>query len=459
MARWYSANVLQTNAGGRRLWQLSANGEGFAVQDETTLLASEPCPPLVVGKDWHTLFRRKLNIAWLPPDKVFFRAAQLPSSDPAEVASMIELQLEKLSPLPVTHIVWSVYLLPRPDDKPDALQTVVVIIASRSAVEEFLGQLSGEGFLADRLEAPGLEQFLAAKIKDEGVWIFAGAAGEPALVVWWYGGTIQNLTLVTLPDGPERGPQLKTQLEQIAWAGELEGWLPPPPLKVYLLSSAADSGFWESVLKEWGEYIEVMPPASPKELAALSARRCGSDTAGTSLLPPEFAARYHQQFVDRLWMRGLVTVVALYLLGVLFYFGMLYVFELKDTKVKQDLASMGVSYTNAQRDIAQIKILQTRGALKYAALDCWKAVAENLPDSMTMDSLFFQRGKLELHGSVNAENTEDVGTFNEALRSATDPNYHQILFSDVSPPSIQVRGAKGDWNFNCSLKEKEGETQ
>ena len=60
---------------------------------------------------------------------------------------------------------------------------------------------------------------------------------------------------------------------------------------------------------------------------------------------------------------------------------------------------------------------------------------------------------------VNAENTEDVGTFNEALRSATDPNYHQILFSDVSPPSIQVRGAKGDWNFNCSLKEKEGETQ
>jgi len=453
MARWYSANVLQTGAGGRRLWQLSANGDRFAVQDETTLLLTEPCPPLVVGKDWHTLFRGKLNIAWLPAEKVFFRAVQLPSSDPAEIASMVELQLEKLSPLPVTHIVWSIYLLPRLIEKPDTLQTVVVIVAARSAVEEFLGQVEGENFLPDRLEAPGLEQLLAVKINEEGVWIFAGASGEPALAVWCYGGTIQNLTLVTLSAGPERGPQLKTQLEQMAWAGELEGWLPPPPLVAHLVADPSESGFWEAVLKEWGEYIKIVPAASPKELAALSAQRCASGTANTSLLPPEFAARYHQQFVDRLWMRGLVGVVALYLLGVLFYFGMLYVFQLKDTKEKGYLASMGSSYTNYLRDVAQIGILETRGALKYAALDCWKAVAENLPDSMTVDTLFFQRGKLELRGTVTAESTQDVGTFNEALRGATDPNQHQTLFAEVSPPQIDVRSGKGDWSFNCTLKQ------
>jgi hypothetical protein len=456
MARWYSANVLQTNAGGRRLWHLSANSGHFAVQDETTLLLNEPCPPTVVGKDWHTLFRDKLNIAWLPADKVFFRAVQLPSSDAAEVASMVELQLEKLSPLPVTHIVWSLYLLPRLSDKPEALQVVIVIIAARSAVEEFLGQLEGEGFLPDRLEAPGLEQFLAAKINEEGVWIFAGAAGEPALVVWWYGATIQNLTLVTLSGGPERGPQLKTQLEQIAWAGELEGWL-TGPLKVHLLAAASEAGFWESVFKGWGEQIVIVPPASPKELAALSAGRCGSGAASTSLLPAESAARYHQQFVDRLWMRSLVTVVALYIMGVLFYFGMLYVFEMKNNAVKKDLANMGSGYTNSMRDIAQIGILQERERLKFAALDCWKSVAENLPDSMTVDNLYFQRGKLELRGTVIGENQEEVGTFNEVLRTATDPNYHQVLFEEVSPPTIRLNGNKGEWSFNCTLKG--GETQ
>ncbi len=50
---------------------LSASGDHFVVQNETALLLNEPCPPAVVGKDWHTLFRRKLNIAWLPADKVF----------------------------------------------------------------------------------------------------------------------------------------------------------------------------------------------------------------------------------------------------------------------------------------------------------------------------------------------------------------------------------------------------
>jgi hypothetical protein len=451
MARWHSANVLQSNVGGRRLWHLSANSGHFAVQDETTLLASEPCPPVVVGKDWQTLFRKKLNVAWLPADRVFFRAVQLPSSDAAEVVSMIELQLEKLSPLPVTHIVWSMYMLPRLPDKPEALQVVIIIIAARSAVEEFLGQLEGEGFLPDRLEAPGLEQFLAANINEEGVWIFAGADGEPALVVWWYGGTIQNLTLVTLSAGPERGPQLKIQMEQIAWAGELEGWL-TGPLKVHLLAAAAEAGFWESVFKEWGEQIETVPPASPKELAALSAGRCAGSAASTSLLPPDFAARYHQQFVDRLWMRSLVTVVALYIMGVLFYFGMLYVFELKNEAVKKDLANMGPAYTNSQRDIEQIKILKEREMLKYAALDCWKSVAENLPDSMTVDNLYFQKGRLELRGTVVAIDQEDVGNFNEALRTVTDPNYHEVLFADVSPPTIQVRNNKGDWSFNCTLK-------
>jgi hypothetical protein len=455
MASWHSANVLQTNAGGRRLWHLLAGNDRFVVQDETTLLLNEPCPPLEVGKDWQTLFRKKLNIAWLPADKVFFRSVQLPSSDPAELAAMVELQLEKISPLPVTHAVWSIYLLPRAIDKPEALQTVIVIIAARSMIEEYLGQLATEGFLPDRVEAPGLEQFLAAKISGDGVWIFAGAPGEPALVVWSYGETIQNMTLVTLPAGPERGPLLKTQLEQVAWTGELDGWLPGPP-KVHLLAAQADSEFWSSIFKDWGEQTQIVPPASPKELAALSAQRCAvAASTSTSLLPPEFAARYQQQFVDRLWMRGLVSVAALYIMGVLFYFGMLYVFQLKDDKVKRDLAGMGPSYTNSLRDVEQIKILKDRQTLKYAALDCWKSVAENLPDSMTVETMYFQSGRLELQGSYASDDVEQVETFNEALRTATDPNRHESLFTDVSAPTTRRIGDHGAWSFNCTIKENE----
>jgi len=39
--------------------------------------------------------------------------------------------------------------------KPDALQTVIVVIASRTYVEEFLGELQSQGFLPDRIETRG----------------------------------------------------------------------------------------------------------------------------------------------------------------------------------------------------------------------------------------------------------------------------------------------------------------
>src|SRR5580658_8367372 len=117
MARWQSAILLHTSAAGSRLWQLSPSGDGFKVEDEKALLANDPLPSGVATKDWKTLFRRKLNMAWLPPDKAFLRAIQVPACDAAEVSQMVELQMEKLSPLPVTHVVWSVYLMPRPAEK------------------------------------------------------------------------------------------------------------------------------------------------------------------------------------------------------------------------------------------------------------------------------------------------------------------------------------------------------
>src|SRR5208282_6158768 len=111
----------------------------------------------------------------------------------------------------------------------EALQTVIVMIAARSAMEEFLGQLEGGGYLADRLETPCLDQLLAANIREDGIWIFPGSEDEPILAAWWFGGTLQNVTMISLPAGPERGPRLKTQIEQISWAGELDGWLTASP--------------------------------------------------------------------------------------------------------------------------------------------------------------------------------------------------------------------------------------
>ncbi len=273
------------------------------------------------------------------------------------------------------------------------------------------------------------------------------------LTVWWYGGTVQNLTLVLLAPGPERGAQLKTQLEQIAWAGELDGWLTSAPT-VHLVANAAETRYWEPLFKDAGQALKLHPAGTEQQLAGLSAKRCVEDRAKTSLLPQDFAKRYHQQFVDGLWMRGLVGVLSAYIIGVLIYFGALYVLKLKYTRVKQDLASISGSYTNSLRDADQIRILLDPPEPATKALDCWKAVAEHMPDSLTLGNMYFQRNKLELKGTAVTEDADDVAKFNEELRHVMNPNRpDQTLFSEVSPPRQSTRGEVTDWNFDCELKE------
>ena len=118
MARWNSCNILQTGRDLRNLWQFTASGSKFNLQREVATLPTESLPARIISKDWQTLFQPKLNVAWLPADKVFLRVVQIPKSDAAETQSMLELQLEKLSPLPVAQVVWGFELL-QPTATPD----------------------------------------------------------------------------------------------------------------------------------------------------------------------------------------------------------------------------------------------------------------------------------------------------------------------------------------------------
>lgn len=477
MARWQSANVLLTTPGGRQLWRFNASGNGFAFAGEQKLGVNDPLPAEDVAKDWRTLFRTKLNMAWLPADKVFLRAVQLPSSDLNEIRSMVELQIEKLSPLPVAQIVWSIQILPSSANAPAPatgaegeaaaavpLQTVIVIIAARSYVEEFLGELENQGFLADRLEVPGLEQLLAIKTTGNGVWIYPNSPGEPLLIAWWSAGTLHNLALVSMPDGADRGELLKSQIEQMAWAGELEGWLTEPP-QIHLVATQEQAAVWEPILRQTAASemansgaatgtaaapIEVFPALKPADAAAKAAEAAARDDSTTNLLPDDYARRYRQQFVDGLWMRALFSTLVLYGVAVIVYFAVVLVLNYKASGVTDRVASLGQSYTNALKNEEQLRILKDRQELKYAALDCWSAVAKNMPSDLTLDDMSFQRGKLELRGSAPSDSQIAITEFNDALRAARQNN--QPVFSEVGPPSVTIRGDRAEWRFSCYTK-------
>ena len=448
--RWHNCNVLDARQERRQLWQFGHEGGGARMVSDRVVLSTDPLPARQVARTLNDLWQPKLNIAWLPASQVFLRVIHLPPSDPKELPGMVELQIERLSPLPSAQIVWTFERLSALDA---SNQTVVVIIAARSAVEAVLGELESGGFLADRLELPQVRELLATPMSGDGVWLLPREEGSRSvcLVAWRSGGQWQNLSLLQLSTDEHAGQHLVDLLRQIAWAGEMEGWLSANP-PWYLLATDSVAARLEPALRAAvGDALTVHPPLTLPRLAALSATSSGT----ANLVPTEFLSRYRQQFIDRLWMRALGGLGLAYLFGVLGYFAALQWVQYQKDGLDQQIVFSTSAYTNALQYRAKVQILQEQVGLKFAALDCWKAASEALPQEMTLTQLTFQRGrKLGLFGTVPADQQGLVTTYNEALAQAAVNG--QPLFSQVSTRNIQgAAGAGGrpmNWSIECEIR-------
>jgi hypothetical protein len=449
-------NVLDTSADQRCVWHFGKRGGSFALTREQKTPVGEALPASLVAKDWRSLFQRKVNVAWLPADQAFVRVVHLPAADHAETLSMIEFQLEKLSPMPVAQVVWSVQPLPTTEI---GMQSLVVLIVARAVVEEFLGKLEGEGYLADRLDLPVLGQLQSTPLEADGAYIFPGAVGGPdtALVAWFYGKVLRNLDLATL--SPEQAASgLREQFTQMAWGGELEEWLTSPP-SWYVVADESSAGRWEPVLREaLNQPVKVIPPLAAKELAASTASRTAQTGLESGLVPTEFATRYQQQFVDRLWMRALGAVVGMYILGVAIYLMAVQFALFRVRAVEDQVAQLGGSYTNAMQMKAQYNVLKDRQELKFAALDCWKAAAELLPEDILIRSLTFRDGRrFSLQGTAPMGQVQQIYQFEGTLRKATVNGQPLFDISKGETPSYQTApgGAGLSWSFTLDLKRTE----
>ena len=465
MARWNSCNLLDVAPDAKRLWQFDAKGGGFALVREQRVPHTETLPSKLVAKSWTSLWQPKLNVAWLPPENVFLRVVELPVANAEETFSMVELQLEKLSPVPVTQVVWTLHVLgthqsaAKADGTVESLQTVVVTLVARTAVEEFLGKLEREGFLADRLEVPMIDQLDAATTNENGVWLFPFSMNgqNAALVAWRDGGALRNLSFVTLPAAGDRAAELQQQLSLLAMAGEVEGWLVAAP-QWHLVADPANATEWENVLREaTGEAPKISAPPAPAELAARTAKRAAADKI--TLLPAEHGARYQQQFVDRLWLHALAGVGILYAIGLVIYFSAVGFRGWQTGKVESQVAQIANTYTNAVQLQARFAVLKERAQLKYAALDCWKLMAQQMPPGVTLQRMGFTDGhRLTLSGSTTPDMVNTLFDFDSSLRKVKLGD--QPMFDPQSGEHVNPRtaGNSTTWSFSVELMRTEKET-
>lgn len=449
----HSCNVLDLGAESKILWHFSpGNGKAASVSHQK-FSSSEALPTSQVGKDWRTLWQRKINIAWLPPDQVFLKVLYLPTAEFGELVSMVEFQLEKVSPLPVGQLVWAIELLPRQSDE---LQPVVVIIVERNVVEAFLGKLEKQGYLPDRLELACLDVLLEKHSDENGVWIYAFSESgrNICLAAWWFGGKLEQLQLLHLPATEGCGKLLVDELTKTAWAGEFEGWFKASPQWHLVAGSTLADVYAPSLRELAGESLVVEEPASTQAAAEFSAKRAASGENKSNLLPAEYTARYRQEFADRLWMASLGAVVAAYLAGVLIYFGAVQVLAYQKRGVEKQVMDLTTSYTNAVWLKARVEVLQDQLSLKYAALDSLKAASDLLPPELTLQQFILTRGqRLRLVGTAPQDQVSRLIDYNSDLRRTMVAD--EVLFSSVDQPNYDTRGQDIFWSFDCELKRTE----
>lgn len=452
--RWNNCNVLAAGAEALRLWQFDLRGNAFKLSRELTLRGTEALPDSV-KRSWSSLWQPRLNVACLPADRVFVRAAQFPKASFEETLAMVGLQMEKLSPLPVGQIVWTMHCLDHPDGNQ---QTVIIVIAATESVEGFLGKLEAQGYLADRLELPALDQLLGTKIQGDGAWVYPEALGsvDSALVAWWYAGVLRSIDLLTLPATSDRVAVLREQLLHMAWAGDMEGWLTSAP-KWHLVAAHGTNPIWSTALHEaLGEDFEMVAPLATNELAACTVQRVATHIASASLMPPGYAERYRQQFVDRLWMRGLGALVLLYIAGLIVYFGWLGVAKFRTGRVESQVAALSLSYTNALQMRDRYNVLKDRQELKYAALDCLRLVAQVQPEGVTLEGFNFSDGqRLSLNGTASPDAVDKLIEFPNDLRKSSIEG--KPVFKDTGDPLSYRSTASGviTWNFSLELRRTE----
>jgi hypothetical protein len=216
---------------------------------------------------------------------------------------------------------------------------------------------------------------------------------------------------------------------------------------------------WEPPLREGLEQpIQIVAPLSQAQLAALTARRATSSESQANLLPPEFSLRYQQQFVDRLWMRGLAAVVGLYLIGLLVYGVAVGFASYRTGAVEAVVADRANEYTNVihLRDLYQV--LRDRSDLKFAALDSYRIVAETLPADATLEGLNLSEGKrLALQGSAPADKVQQLYDFESAIRKAPigDPPTPFFDASKSENLSYHIVGNLASWSLTLQLKRAE----
>lgn len=378
----------------------------------------------------------------LAAEHALLRVADLPSTDPAELRGMAELQADRFAPFSTEHLLVSHEVLHTGDN----VSRVLIAALPIETVDRYAAACRREGLEPFRvdLDLVAWWQGMAGqgpRVQPETGRVIHVRAdpAAPALVLTQDG---LPIALRTLPRGHDAAnlnwAELPGEIDYTLTSVESE-WGSVPGVRVRLwlnggTAPAADDV--ERIQAVTGVVrVETADGAALPPVSTTVARRANDAGPTIDLAPAEWASSRDARASAMRFFLILGSVLAVWLLAALVLLGLGH-FERYRLKVQTDLMNQvrpkADEVTQLQSKMRSLEVYADR---QRSALEILREVTVALPPGVTLTSFTYRKGKnVALRGE--AEQVEIIYDFFKNLQGCG-------LFSDIKPEGISARQSRG----------------
>jgi len=390
----------------------------------------------------------------IAPDKMLMRVAELPTTDPAEMANMIKLQVDAFSPFPDDRIYVSHEIL----TTGEAGVRVLIAAVQKDLVETTGSVLKKAGLDIQRIDAEAMAwwHLIAENVlpSDEGRYLFLIL--EPWGGVWI---AVQRRTPLTFRAVSSSGDvpfgEFASEIARDAGAFLLSmdmehGSTPLSGLEIYC--RGIDGEVLSSALREELQHeaaihsLDLLPPISEglarrfigtNLLSSLT--RIHNGQAALDLVPESWRSTVIALRMRRQLIAASIGVLAVWLVAMAAFFGVYQYQHFRLARLEKKLTALHKPAEDVRMMQNQARSFEQYLDRKNSALECLREVSQNLPKDVLLTSFQFKKGKtIVIRGEALAVNA--IYDYKQVLDKSQ-------LFGKIDMGSVQP-GKRKDTSVN-----------
>jgi len=385
--------------------------------------------------------RQRLNppehqvVTAIGAEETFCHTLQLPTTQPAELQQMLDLQMDQLTPLPLEEVVYDF----EPLGTADGRTRVLVAIARKSAVNERVAALEAVGLPPQRVSVDVVALWRTLRSRqllpaDDKLNVFVRWAADRADVVLSV--REQPVVLRTIWLG---AADFAEELQRTILAAQVEEPQTEVGRLTFAVNAVADREPAEELARRWPGGAEVLVNGAAPSLATSLCLDAATTERRLNLLPAEWRMRRRTAHRRQIWLRVGIAIAAVYVGALLVLLALTGVRQAHLNRLQTETTALRPDYEQARRLQSELVAMQLQLDTKFSALDVLREVSVVMPENLKLSGYTFRRDDtVTLKGQ--ADSAPAVYDFISKLEQSE-------LFASVKTVGVRTEGAGGLTKF------------